>query len=91
MFTAHFQNGAISKENAASMDTCLAIDINRESGARQVALAISNNNVYDGYIGEGFPTELTKTFIGIRKKDSNEVLHRLGLHLINIYVYDNSQ
>lgn len=55
------------------MDTCLAIDTNRKANAKQVALAVSNNNVYDGYIGDGFPTELTKTFIGIRKKDSNEV------------------
>lgn len=64
------------------MDTCLAIDTHRQGGAKQVALAVSNNNVYDGYIGDGFPTELTKTFIGIRKKDSNEVLQHELITLI---------
>lgn len=54
------------------MDTCLATDTKKEDEA-PVALVVSGNNVYDGYIGDGFPTDLVKTFIGIRKKDSNEV------------------
>lgn len=69
---AHYQNGAITKETAANMDVCFADDTGKD-GDNKVALTISNNNVYDGYIGAGFPTDLVKTFIGVRKKDSNEV------------------
>lgn len=58
------------------MDTCLAVDTAKGHDTK-VALVVSNNNVYDGYISQGFPTELQKTYIGIRKKDTNEVKHRL--------------
>lgn len=54
------------------MDTCLAVDTDKAHGAK-VAIVVSNNNVYDGYVGQGFPTDLVKTYIGIRKKDTNEV------------------
>lgn len=54
------------------MDTCLAVNT-EEGHDTKVALVVTNNNVYDGYVGKGFPTDLVKTYIGIRKKDSNEV------------------
>lgn len=54
------------------MDACLAVDAKKENNAT-VALAVSSNNVYDGYIGDNIATDLVKTFIGVRKKNSNEV------------------
>ena len=54
------------------MDACLGRNKEKENNS-EVAMAITDNNVYAGYVGEGFPTDLAKTYIGIRKKDSNEV------------------
>lgn len=69
---AHFQNGELSDEFAGNLDICVAKDTQNE-GASPVLLAISKNNVYDGYIGKGYPTDLKRKFLAIRKKDSEEV------------------
>lgn len=71
---AHFQNGELSDEFAENLDICLAKDI-QEDGKSSVLLATSKNNVYDGYIGKGYPTDLKRTFLAIRKKDSEEVTY----------------
>lgn len=69
---AHFQNGELSDEFADNLDICLAKHTNAEDKS-PVLLAISENNVYDGYVGKGYPTDLKRTFLAIRKKDSEDV------------------
>lgn len=54
------------------MDACIGIDTANERND-SLLIAISKNNVYEGYIDKGYPTNLRKTLIGIRKRDSNEV------------------
>lgn len=70
MVLAHFQNGEVSDEFAANVDVCLAKDTHNSA---PVLLTISKENAYDGYVGKGFPNDLKRTFIAIRKKDSEEV------------------
>lgn len=73
-FLAHFQNGEISDEFAENLDICLAKDTQAtDDGSPSVLLAISNKNVYDGHIGKGYPTDLKRKFLAVRKKDSEEV------------------
>lgn len=72
MISAHFQNGEISDEFAANVDVCMARDTQNVSSP-PILLAISKDNAYDGYVGKGYPTDLKRTFIAIRKKDSEEV------------------
>lgn len=81
-FLAHYQNGEISDEFAQNFDVCLANDTQTENGA-SVLLTVSKDNVYDGYINKGFPTELKRTFIAIRKANSDKV-HSL-LHDTHIF------
>lgn len=69
---AHFQNGELSDEFVRGVDVCMAKDSENE-GSSPVLLAISKNNVYDGVINKGYPTDLERTFIAIRKKNSEEV------------------
>lgn len=45
----------------------------QDDKAAPVLLAVSKDNAYDGYVGKGYPTDLKRTFIAIRKKDSEEV------------------
>lgn len=72
---AHFQNGEISDEFAENLDICLAKDTQAaDDGSPSVLLAISKNNVYDGRIGQGYPTDLKRKFLVVRKKDSEEVM-----------------
>lgn len=71
-YLAHFQNGELSDEFAVGLDVCIAKDSQRDE-MPPVLVAVSNNNVYDGYIGKGFPSDLKRTFIAIRKKNSEEV------------------
>lgn len=73
----------MSDEFAESLDICVAKDTQNE-GTSSVLLAISKNNVYDGYIGKGYPTDLKRKFLAIRKKDSEEV--RLANQLIHFFV-----
>lgn len=54
------------------MDVFKATDTQRD-GSASVLVAVSKKNVYDGYIGQDFPTDLKRTFVAIRKKDSDEV------------------
>lgn len=71
---AHFQNGEISDEFAENLDICLARDTQAtDDGSAPVLLAISDSNVYDGHIGKGYPTDLKRKFLAVRKKDSEEV------------------
>lgn len=70
--SAHFQNGRISDEFANEMDVFKATDT-QQDGSPHVLLAVSKNNVYDGYIGQEFPNDLKRSFIAIRKKNSDEV------------------
>lgn len=69
---AHYQNGTLSDEFASNSDVCLATDT-QDDKLPKVLLTVSNNNAYDGYVGKDFPTDLKRTFIGIHKKDTNEV------------------
>lgn len=69
---AHFQNGEIGDELAKNLDVCLASDTQTEK-AEPVLLAVSNNNVYDGYVNKDFPRDLKRTFIAIRKANSDHV------------------
>lgn len=87
---AHFQNGELSDEFAASMDFCLAKDTQTDI-APSVLLGISNANVYDGYVGRGYPTNLKRTFIAIRKKGSEEVCHMTfkNCPFLQFAFYDN--
>lgn len=62
----------MSDEFAAGLDVCIAKDSQRDE-LPPVLVAVSNDNVYDGYIGKGFPSDLKRTFIAIRKKNSEEV------------------
>lgn len=71
-YLAHFQNGELSDEFAANLDVCLAKDTQNEASP-PILVSVSKDNVYDGYIGKGFPTDLKRTFIAIRKKNSEEV------------------
>lgn len=73
---AHYQNGEISNEFAQNLDVCLANDTQTEN-ASAVLLTVSKDNVYDGYINKGFPIDLKRTFIAIRKANSNRVQHIL--------------
>lgn len=78
---AHFQNGELSDEFAANVDVCLAKDTQNDNSP-SVLLAVSKDNVYDGYVGKGFPTDLKRTFLAVRKKDSEEVSRELFYHII---------
>lgn len=78
---AHFQNGELSDEFAANLDVCLAKDTQNDNSP-SVLLAVSKDNVYDGYVGKGFPTDLKRTFLAVRKKDSEEVSRELFYHII---------
>lgn len=70
--SAHFQNGKVSNEFASEMDVFKGADT-QQDGAADILVAVSKNNVYDGYIGQDYPTDLKRTFIAIRKKHSDEV------------------
>lgn len=72
MSLAHFQNGELSDEFAANLDVCFGKNT-QDDGASPVLVAVSKDNVYDGYVGKGFPTDLKRTFIAIRKKNSEKV------------------
>lgn len=76
-FAAHFQNGELSDEFASGLDVCLGTDSQTDKAA-SVLVAVSKDNVYDGYVGKDFPTDLKRTFLAIRKKNSEEVslVHR---------------
>lgn len=69
---AHYQNGEISDEFAENLDVCLANDTQTEIGS-SVLLTVSKDNVYDGYVNKGFPIDLKRTFIAIRKANSDKV------------------
>lgn len=69
---AHYQNGEISDEFAENLDVCLANDTQTEN-ASSVLLTVSKDNVYDGYINKGFPIDLKRTFIAVRKANSDKV------------------
>ncbi|XP_055308619.1 uncharacterized protein LOC129572634 isoform X2 [Sitodiplosis mosellana] len=67
-----FQNGSLSNEFASGLDVCIAKDIQNENTS-SLLLALSKDNVYDGLIDRNPSCNLKKTFIGVRKKTSEEV------------------
>lgn len=69
---AHFQNGIILPECAKDFD-CYLAKKTTENSTERLALTVNNDSVYSGTIGKGFPTDLERTFIGIRNKVSNKV------------------
>lgn len=73
-FTAHYQNGEIGEEFTRNLDVCLATDTQTEK-TEPVLLTISNNNAYDGYVGKDFRTDLKRTFVAVRKANSDKVLN----------------
>lgn len=84
---AHFQNGELSDEFAENLDVCLAKDTQAaDEGTSSVLLAISKNNVYDGRIGKGYPTDLKRKFLAIRKKNSEEVRTHKHAFLFNSHL-----
>lgn len=49
----------------------------QDETSANILLTISKDNVYDGIVGRGYPTDLKRTFIAIRKKNSEEVYKML--------------
>lgn len=54
------------------MDCFVATDIENNINEK-IAVAVSSDNVYAGVIGKGFPTNLSRNFIGVRNKITNKV------------------
>ncbi|XP_031637778.1 uncharacterized protein LOC116350183 isoform X3 [Contarinia nasturtii] len=65
---AYFQNGQMTDNFAANLDVCTVKD-----STNKILLAISKDNIYDGYIDHSSLTKLNKTFLAIRKKKSEKV------------------
>lgn len=72
LFSVHFQNGELGNSFAESLDVCMAKQANDNTS---LLLTFSEDNVYDGNVIEGNSSKkLMRTFIGIRKKASEEVI-----------------
>lgn len=65
-------SGEISDEFSSNLDVLIAKD-NRTANTSSLVLAFTEDNVYDGFIYSSFPNNLRKSFVGIRKKSSEEV------------------
>lgn len=55
----------------------------------KVAITIANDNIYAGTVGEGFPTDLVRTLVGIRNKKTNKVyiIQQLLLGILQLITY----
>lgn len=73
---AHF-SGEPNDDFVANLDILPAKNKEDENCA-EILLAVSEDNLYDGIVGRGYPTDLKRTFIAIRKKGSDEVYQILS-------------
>lgn len=68
----HFQNGELSDQYSANLKICMAKKTeNRNTPPLFIALSV--DNAYDGDIDESASNNLKSTFIGVRKRGSEEV------------------